>query len=276
MSPFLSTEDLFLRLCLTPGLSASKVRNCFEKIRRCSNQDLSKLRLSKSSLSTLGFEQNEINKILQFEEDSQKEFTKIKNISDKLPLRFVLQTSPVYPNAIESFMSSSPFYFFLYGNVPLLRAKKFAVVGSQGISKERLTWIETTTESGVLKGETLVVGANTDAYKRAAVVPLRWGAPRIIILDRGIFTVLGENLDQEMFPAARLWRYKFDPNVDLVISFCRPSEPHRLGANKIRDELVFAIADRIEVAHMRPGGTMSKLVQRANLLGKPVNLFSGN
>ena len=131
---------------------------------------------------------------------------------------------------------------------------------------------EAMTESGVLKGETLVVGVNTDAYKRAAVVPLRWGAPRIIVLDRGLFAALGENLDQEMFPAARLWRYRFDPEVDLVVSFCRPDEEYRKGANQTRDRIVVGLADRLVAPYTRPKGTMATLAARAASLGRPVQM----
>lgn len=255
---------------MTPGIGGAKIKQFFS--------ELELQRVSISSFSAFdtdrwmefGFSQVASELLAHPTQDLVERVERISNYSLEKPVKLVDTSSPLYPKQLEEFMGSPPFYLFLYGNVALLKAKKFAVVASQGASKKHLQLVEAKTEAGVLKGETLVVGVNTEAYKRAAVVPLRWGAPRIIVLDRGLFAALGENLDQEMFPAARLWRYKFDPEVDLVISFCRPDEPFRVGANKVRDQLVVALADRLEAAYVRPRGTMAALTAKAEALGRLV------
>jgi DNA processing protein len=121
-----------------------------------------------------------------------------------------------------------------------------------------------------LASKVLVGGTNTDAYQRAAVVPLRWGAPRILVLDRGLFVALGSDLSEEPFRSARLWRYKFDPETDLVISRNRPFDEYAPSNQKYRDDLLVALSDESHGVALRPGGNMDKLAKKAAEAGKAV------
>lgn len=91
-------------------------------------------------------------------------------------------------------------------------------LGNPEQSELRLGEIEREAEECVLRGHTLVSGIHNNAHQRAAIVPLRWGSPRILVLSGGFRCHMGENLDEEPFKAARLWRHKFDPLTDLVVS----------------------------------------------------------
>ncbi len=81
-----------------------------------------------------------------------------------------------------------PAKLWLYGNVRLIRADLFHV----------------------------------EAHQRSAVVPLRWGSPRIVVMRRGFASHLGKDLRDEPFAAARLWRSRWDPSSDLAISTRNP------------------------------------------------------
>jgi DNA processing protein len=198
---------------------------------------------------------------------------KVKNYKERIagkPVRLATIQSALYPARIESFCENPPAYVFLYGNCSVLDNKTFCVLASRDSNRSVEDRVEQEVERGVLEPKTLVTGANTGAYMRGAVVPLRWGAPRILVLDRGLFAALGDNLDQEPFPAARLWRYKFDPMTDLVVSAFRPDD-HFIGSNnQIRDELVVALSDDVVVVRARPGGVMERLADRADRIGKSV------
>jgi predicted Rossmann fold nucleotide-binding protein DprA/Smf involved in DNA uptake len=111
-----------------------------------------------------------------------------------------------YPTRIEQFDPDPPGVLFLFGNTKLLESSTFCVLSSRGSFPADLDQIEKLTEEGVLAGEILVAGHDTPEYQRSAVVPLRWGSPRILCLDRGLFKVLGDDLRDEAFRAARLWR----------------------------------------------------------------------
>src|SRR5579871_3250956 len=72
---------------------------------------------------------------------------------------------------------------WLYGNVRLLAAERAYVSHSLGPSTHfarDLNRIEEEAERIVLGGLILVCGCHNLAHQRACVVPLRWGAPRIL------------------------------------------------------------------------------------------------
>lgn len=177
-----------------------------------------------------------------------------------------------YPALVEEMDPDPPGVLFLYGNQRLLERPTFAVLASRQALPASLDQIETLTETGVLDGEVLIAGHDRPEYQRAAVVPLRWGAPRVLCLDRGLFRVLGPDLRDEAFRAARLWRYQFDPQTDLVVSPFRPESDFVGVNNQVRDRLVGCLARRIDLVHMNEGGNMEKIARLALKAGRRVRL----
>lgn len=118
-----------------------------------------------------------------------------------------------------------PARLWLYGNSRLLNSRLVSIEQAHGLethSDRILSDIEGMAAQCVLAGKTIVTGVHSIAHKRVAVVPLRWGAPRIVVVYGGFFAHLGDDLREEPFRAARLWRYEFDPGSDLVISRQEP------------------------------------------------------
>jgi len=181
-----------------------------------------------------------------------------------------------YPERIELYDPAPPGLLYFYGNLKLLQADTFAVLSSRGTSEAGMTQIERATEEHVLLGRILVSGHDTPEYQRSAVVPLRWGAPRILVLDTGLFHALGEELNEEPFRAARLWRYKFDPQTDLAVSTVNPETPFHRESNRIRDRLVGSLATRIDGIEVKPGGNMHRLATLALRAGRPVRILPGS
>jgi DNA processing protein len=177
-----------------------------------------------------------------------------------------------YPSLIEEMDPNPPGVLFLYGNLKLLEAQTFGVLGSRNTLPADLELIERLTEEGVLNAEVLVTGHDRPEYQRSAVVPLRWGAPRILCLDRGLFKVLGEDLRDEAFRAARLWRYEFDPRTDLVVSPFRPHADFIGVNNRVRDRLVACLSRRLDFVNVAEGGNMDALLRLALRAGRPVRV----
>lgn len=175
-----------------------------------------------------------------------------------------------YPALIEEMDPDPPGVLFLYGNQKLLQAQTFCVLSSRNSMPADLDLIERLAEEGVLSGEVLVSGHDRPEYQRSAVVPLRWGSPRILCLDRGLFRVLGEDLRDEAFRAARLWRYQFDPGTDLVVSPFRPDSDFIGVNNQVRDRLVAGLSRRLAFVQVNPGGNMERLARQALKAGRPV------
>jgi DNA processing protein len=181
-------------------------------------------------------------------------------------------TDAGYPEMLEQFDPNPPAMVFLYGNTKLLASKTFSVLSSRNASEHELMEIERLTEQGVLNGEVLVTGHDKPEYQRSAVVPLRWGAPRVLCLDRGLFQVLGDDLRNEAFRMARLWRYEFDPSSDLVVSPFRP-EAGMIGVNnQVRDRIVVGLSKRTDFVKIAPGGNMERLAKMARKAGRMVSL----
>lgn len=116
---------------------------------------------------------------------------------------------------------------WLYGNVRLLQAKLAYAPAAGGPPVHRpreLEALEREAEEHVLASRVLVCGIHNAAHQRVAVVPLRWGSPRIVVLSGGFHHHLGKDLKDEPFRAARLWRYQWDPKTDLAISRRAPDK----------------------------------------------------
>ncbi len=136
---------------------------------------------------------------------------------------------------------------WLYGNVALLMSDRSYVAASLGKAScqpSELEQLETEAENLVLGGKVIICGIHNDAHQRVAIVPLRWGSPRIVVFSGGFKYHLGENLDQEPFRAARLWRYQFDPITDLAISRRAPDKKPTFGlTNPTVDRLIVRIVE---------------------------------
>ena len=135
---------------------------------------------------------------------------------------------------------------WLYGNVILLdsnRSCSEVALTTHDTDSKLLDATERESEEIVLSGKTLVCGIHSELHQRAAIVPLRWGAPRIVVLGSGFYNHLGPDLDEELFQAARLWRYEFDPLTDLVISKYEPLDTSLSGKRtRGTDNLIRRIA----------------------------------
>ena len=138
---------------------------------------------------------------------------------------------------------------WLYGNSRLLRSNLVCITTCfdhpSSSTPAHLESIEGEAEEAVLAGKTLVCGMHNDLHQRAAIVPLRWGAPRIMVLPGGFFYHLGSDLRQEPFRAARLWRYQWDARTDLAVSKRAPDKlPTYALYNPSVDRFILRLATR--------------------------------
>lgn len=188
-----------------------------------------------------------------------------------LGVEWVTRHDASYPACVAERHPDPPTVLYLFGNRALFDRPTLAALASRDATAEALQRLERIVEKWVLKPGVLVAGHDTTAYRRAAVVPLRWGSPRILVLDCGMFDALSEQLDREPFSTARLWRYRFDPQTDLVISAHRPGD-HLLGVhNKARDWLIAAVAEELLFVEVREGGVMQEIGLHALSQGRKVS-----
>ncbi len=166
------------------------------------------------------------------------------SIIDQSAVRGPVRTAP--------FEEEPGFYepagLWLYGNVRLLNGSLAHVKQACGefyLQPSVMDAIEQEAECLVLDMKILVCGVHNAAHQRAAIVPLRWGSPRILVLSGGFYHHLGKDLKQEPFRSARLWRYQFDERTDLVISRRAPDRlPTFAQNNATVDRLILKMVNR--------------------------------
>ena len=153
---------------------------------------------------------------------------------------------------------------WLYGNVRLLRVNLAYVPDAFGPERhcaQQLASIEAAAERIVFEHGILVCGIHNEAHRRASVVPLRWGAPRIVVFSGGFQFHLGELLRDEPFRAARLWRYQWDPQTDLAISRRAPDKlPTFASHNRTVDLMIERIAGGAWPGLMAHGNPLENLL----------------
>ena len=139
-----------------------------------------------------------------------------------------------------------PANLWLYGNAKLLCGELAFLDGALGQPDQypaELDELEKQAEEFILDGKVLVCGLHNAAQMRTALIPLRWGAPRIVVMSGGFRYHLGKDLKDEPFRAARLWRYQWDATTDLAISRRGPEKlPTYASYNPTVDKMIAKIA----------------------------------
>lgn len=213
-----------------------------------------------------------VNALTNNQSELLREAAETETRMNELGVTLVTLADANYPERIEVMDPDPPGMLFMYGNHKLLEASTFAVLSSRGSPGAALDELEALAEEGVLAGNVLVSGHDTPEYQRSAVVPLRWGAPRILVLDRGLYEGFGKELRSEPFRAARLWRYEYDPHTDLAISPFRPHAKYVGINNQVRDRLIASLADRLDFVDVKPTGNMEKCLRLALKAGRKVRV----
>lgn len=269
----LSPRSFQLLLAMTPGMGGKSVTRVIARNNLLGRSPEEFLRLSAECLrEEYRLAAKSAQALSTASDELIKDTASLERRLTALGVNLVTAADAHYPALIEQMDPDPPGLLFLYGNAKLLEARTFCVLGSRNCRPAELELIERLTEEGVLAAEVLVTGHDRPEYQRSAVVPLRWGSPRILCLDRGMFKVLGEDLKDEAFRAARLWRYQFDPSTDLVVSPFRPEADYVGINNKIRDRLVASLSRRLDFASIRSGGNMASLARAALKAGRPVRV----
>ncbi|MFW5697726.1 MAG: DNA-processing protein DprA [Fimbriimonadaceae bacterium] len=268
-----SRRALILALASTPGVGGKTITRVLTRNDLLKRKPEEMLRLSAEALrEEYGFSAKAADTWNAKRKSILKEAMELKDRLDALSVQVVSPADAHYPHHVEEFDDDPPGVLYLYGNAKVLERKTFCVMSSRGTPHEGLETIERWTEEMVLAGGALVSGHDTPEYQRSAVVPLRWGAPRVLVLDRGLFRALGPDLDEEPFRTARLWRYKFDPKTDLVVSPVNPEWNYHPNSNRLRDRLIASLSSELSFVALRKGGNMEKLAKKGLKIGRPVRI----
>jgi DNA processing protein len=269
----ISRRTLTLALAITPNIGAKTITRILTKLDLYDRDPDEFIKLGQQAYQEeFKMSRSAAEKFHQLKSQSIQQAVELDQTLSAYGVTAVTAADAHYPRQIEIFDPHPPELLYFYGNNRLLTANTFCVLSSRNTSPEGMIEIEKACEFHILRSRTLVTGTNTNEYQRAALTALRWGSPRILVLDTGFFNALGQDLTEEPFAAARLWRYKFDPRTDLAVSAVNPYHPYFSNANRIRDRIVGGLSMHLDGICIKPGGNMDRLLHLGLRAGRHVQI----
>ena len=180
-----------------------------------------------------------------------------------------------YPHRWLDRGEPAPPLAYLYGAAELLATPCVALLASRGVSEHTVTATVQVSRRAALDACAVVVGGMKSTHRIAAVTSRAAGAPRVIVLDRGLFAAFHGQPEFDPFGFGP-GRSRFDPRATLVLSVFRPLDHATPRSGRRRDELIAALGDVVVALSARPGGEIERICLRALDRGQIVLSWQGN
>lgn len=167
-----------------------------------------------------------------------------------------------------------PALVFATGGLPRLRGQPTCAVLHSREPTARTLADMTTVMRALAKHDLMLVGSIHKApYRLAATLARSLGCERVLVLDRGLFQVLGPHLDRD--PLGGPQGRADGLGSETVLSTFRLFDHAVARCGPRRDELVVALADLIVALHARPGGGIERVCLAALGRGQCVWSWQG-
>lgn len=180
-----------------------------------------------------------------------------------------------YPRRWTERADPAPPFAYLHGAPELLACPSVALLTSRTVDELTVTATVRVARRAALEGLALVVGGMKATHRIAAVTARAAGAPRLVVLDRGLFAAFGGPLEFDPFGFGP-GRTRFDPSTTLVLSVFRPHDHATPRSGRRRDELIAALGDLVVAVSARSGGEVERICLRALDRGQSVLSWQGN
>jgi len=185
-----------------------------------------------------------------------------------------LADNPGFPARLRGRLQPLPVAVYGFGALPVLEERTLAVLNSRTITEHFISASLAVVQAAVEQGFTLVTGGMKTSYRVAAVAGRATMAPRVIVLDRGIFATFGARLDRDPFGFGP-GRSALDAQRTCVLSPFRLMDHASPRSGQRRDEMIAALADVIVAVHARPGGQIERVCLEALDRGQSVLSWYG-
>ncbi len=179
-----------------------------------------------------------------------------------------------YPRRWVQRADPPPALVYLWGNAAVLESPTLAILNSRIITEQSVTATMQVSQWAVREGFALVTGGMKTTHRIAAVSVRAVGAPRIIVLDRGLLASFGSDFQHDPFGFGP-GRARLDPCATLVLSPFRPCDHATPRSGRRRDELIAALGDIVIAVSARPGGEIERICLRALDHGHAVLSWQG-
>jgi predicted Rossmann fold nucleotide-binding protein DprA/Smf involved in DNA uptake len=180
-----------------------------------------------------------------------------------------------YPRRWLERADPAPPLAYAYGGPDLLARPAAALLASRTPDEQTVTATMRVARCAALEGFALVVGGMKSTHRIAAVTARAAGAPRLVVLDRGLFAAFGGPPAYDPFGFGP-GRMRFDPSATLVLSMFRPHDHGTPRSGRRRDELIAALGDIVVALSARPGGEVERICLRALDRGQCVLTWQGS
>lgn len=179
-----------------------------------------------------------------------------------------------YPSRWRQRLALPPPLLYLYGTKPDHAAPTLAILNSRMVTEQTVTATAHIARHATHSGFILVTGGMKSTHRIAAVTVRAATAPRVVVLDRGLFATFGAHPDHDPFGLGP-GRAVLDTARTLVLSPFRPHDHAAPGNGRRRDELIVGLADIVVAATARPGGEIERACLRALDRGQCVLSWHG-
>lgn len=179
-----------------------------------------------------------------------------------------------YPARVRLRVVPPPVVLYACGTPEVLDRPTLAVLHSRTLTDHTVQATTTVAQRAADQGFAFVTGGMKSTYRIASVAARAAEAPRVIVLDRGLFATFGASFDRDAFGLAA-GNTRLDLTRSLVVSPFRLMD-HAVAHNGLRrDEVVAGLADVIVVVHARAGGQIERVCLAALDRGQTVLTWYG-
>jgi len=179
-----------------------------------------------------------------------------------------------YPGRLVGRLGPPPPVLYAVGAAGVLERPTLAVLNSRLLAEHTVPATAAVTQAAAVQGFTLVGGGMKTSYRVASVAGRAAGAPRVIVLDRGLFATFGAQADRDPSGFGP-GRGPLDVARTLVVSPFRLGDHASPRSGQRRDELVAALADVVVAVHAQPGGQIERVCLEALDRGQVVLSWYG-
>jgi DNA processing protein len=165
---------------------------------------------------------------------------------------------PDYPRAWIQYLALPPPIVFALGDPAILHSPTAAVLNSRSPAAGAIWATRLVVERAARDGFCVASGAMKLGHRIAAASARAARAPRVIVLDRGLFAAIGDESERDIFGLAS-GRLRLDRGRTLVLSPFRLNNHAAPMNGARRDSLIAALADVVICVEARSGGHMEHL-----------------
>ena len=190
-------------------------------------------------------------------------------------VRIVPLGDALYPAGWARHGDPPPPLAYLHGEPRLLHRPLVALLHSRLVDEATVTATVRIARAAAAAGCGLAVGGMKTTHRLAAATARALGAPRVIVLDRGLLAAFAGALDRDPFGFGPRHPV-FDPCGTLVLTPFRPDDHAVPRSGRRRDALIAALADLVVAVQARPGGEIEQVCVRALARGQAVAVWQAH